>query len=145
MALISSVMMLLAAGGYVYSQQHRHDLHGDTVHVKVLSEKDIAEKLNGKEARVSVLEVTMDPLHQTPPHRHPGAVFGYVLEGEFESQIEGEPLRKLKTGETFYEPTMALHVISRNPDKAARNRFVAVIVHPRDVKELVILEKNSKK
>lgn len=36
---------------------------------------------------------------------------------------------------------MALHAVSRNPSKAANTRILAVIVHPRDAKELVILEK----
>jgi hypothetical protein len=47
----------------------------------------------------------------------PDAVFGHVLEGAFEAQLEGQPLRKLKGGDTFYEPTMALHSVSRNPSK----------------------------
>jgi quercetin dioxygenase-like cupin family protein len=64
-----------------------------------------------------------------------------VLEGEFETQLEGQPLRKLKVGDTFYEPTKALHSVSRNPSKTANTRFLAVILHPRDAKELVILEK----
>src|SRR5262249_38265028 len=72
---------------------------------------------------------------------HPAAVFGHVLEGEFEAQLEGQPLRKLKVGDTFYEPTMALHSVSRNPSKTANTRLLAVILHPRDAKELVILEK----
>src|SRR3954452_16625187 len=76
----------------------------------------------------------------TPPHRHPGAVFGHVLEGEFEAQLEGQPLRKLKAGDTFYEPTMALHSVSRNPSKTANTRLLAVILHPRDAQELVVLE-----
>jgi hypothetical protein len=50
-------------------------------------------------------------------------------------------LRKLKVGDTFYEPTMALHSVSRNPSKTANMRLLAVILHPRDAKELVILEK----
>src|SRR5690349_3677205 len=94
-----------------------------------------------KEARVSVLEVSYGPGGFTPPHRHPGAVFGHVLEGEIEAQLEGQPLRKLKAGGTFYEPAMALHSVSRNPSKTANTRLLAVILHPRDSQELVILEK----
>jgi len=128
----------LGDGGFALAQ---HDKHGDAAKVKSLLEQDVSERIDGKEARVSVLEVSYEPGGFTPPHRHPGAVFGYVLEGEFEAQLEGQPLRKLKAGDTFYEPTMALHSVSRNPSKTANTRLLAVILHPRDAKELVILEK----
>jgi quercetin dioxygenase-like cupin family protein len=29
--------------------------------------------------------------HGTPPHRHPGPAFGYVLKGEMVFELEGEP------------------------------------------------------
>lgn len=128
----------LGAGGFALAQ---HDKHGPAAKVKTLLEQDIAEEIDGKEAKVSAVEVSYGPGGFTPPHRHPGAVFGHILEGEFETQLEGQPLRKLKVGDTFYEPTMALHAVSRNPSKAANTRILAVIVHPRDAKELVILEK----
>ena len=128
----------LGAGGFALAQ---HDKHGDAAMVKSLLEQDVSEKIDGKDARVSAIEVSYEPGGFTPPHRHPGAVFGYVLEGEFEAQLEGQPLRKLKVGDTFYEPTMALHSVSRNPSKTANTRLLAVILHPRDAKELVILEK----
>lgn len=128
----------LGAGGLALAQQHGK--HGDAAKVKVLESRDVSEKVDGKEARVTAIEVSYGPEGSTAPHRHPGAVFGYVLEGEFETKIEGQPLRKLKVGDTFYEPTMALHAVSRNPSKAANTRFLAVILHPRDAKELVIME-----
>ena len=124
----------LGAGGFALAQ---HEKHGDAAKVKSLLEQDVSEKIDGKEARVSAIEVSYGPGGFTPPHRHPGAVFGHVLEGE----LEGQPLRKLKVGDTFYEPTMALHSVSRNPSKTANTRLLAVILHPRDAKELVILEK----
>jgi quercetin dioxygenase-like cupin family protein len=40
----------------------------------------------------------------TPPHRHPGPAFGYVLEGEMRFELEGEPMRVLRAGDTFWEP-----------------------------------------
>ena len=128
----------LGAGGFALAQ---HEKHGDAAKVKSLLVQDVSERIDGKEARVSVLEVSYGPGGFTPPHRHPGAVFGHVLEGELEAQLEGQPLRKLKAGDTFYEPTMALHSVSRNPSQTANTRLLAVILHPRDAKELVILEK----
>jgi quercetin dioxygenase-like cupin family protein len=40
----------------------------------------------------------------TPPHRHSGPVFGYVLDGEMLFEIEGEPERVVRAGEAFWEP-----------------------------------------
>ncbi|MFG3586015.1 cupin domain-containing protein [Streptomyces sp. NPDC047990] len=40
----------------------------------------------------------------TPPHRHTGPAFGYVIEGEVRFELEGEPERVVKAGETFWEP-----------------------------------------
>src|SRR4051794_32432844 len=127
----------LGAGGFALAQ---HEKHGDAAKVKSLLVQDVSERIDGKQARASMLEVSFGPEGFSLPHRHPGAVFGYILEGEFEAQLEGQPLRKLKAGDTFYEPTMALHSVSRNPSKTANTRLLAVILHPRDAEELVIPE-----
>ena len=39
----------------------------------------------------------------TPPHRHSGPAFGYVLEGEMLFELEGEPPRVVHAGEAFWE------------------------------------------
>ncbi|MBT2233546.1 cupin domain-containing protein [Nonomuraea sp. NEAU-A123] len=38
-----------------------------------------------------------------PPHRHSGPAFGYVLDGEMLFELEGEPERVVRAGETFWE------------------------------------------
>ena len=119
----------LGAGGFAPAQ---HDKHGDAAKVKSLLEQDVSERIDGKEARVSVLEVSYGPGGFTPPHRHPGEVFGHVLEGELEAQLEGQPLRKLKAGDTFYEPTMAHPLRLAEPEQdgeyAAPRRQAIVVV-----------------
>ncbi|WP_433218711.1 cupin domain-containing protein [Dactylosporangium sp. CS-047395] len=40
----------------------------------------------------------------TPPHRHSGPAFGYVLEGEMVFELEGERPRVIPAGEAFWEP-----------------------------------------
>jgi quercetin dioxygenase-like cupin family protein len=114
--------------------------HGEQGHGKVmrLSERDVIETLDGKEARVTTVEVAYEPGESGQPHRHPGPIFGYVLEGEFELGLGEEPVKKLKAGETFYESTGILHRVSRNPSTKGRTRVLAVIVHPRDAKNLVL-------
>ena len=80
-----------------------------------MAERDIAEKLDGKEAKATVVELTLEPGQAGKPHRHAGPVFGYVLEGEYEYAIDDQPAKVLKAGDTFYEPTGCLHRVSRNP------------------------------
>ena len=111
-----------------------HDGHGK-VKIKVLSEKDIAEKIDGKESKAVTVEVTFEPGQSSPPHRHPGPVFGYILEGEYEWGLNDLPVKLLKVGDTFYEPNGSLHRVSRNPGKT-RTRVLAVLVVPRDAKNL---------
>ena len=64
---------------------------------------------------VMVREFERAPGTGGTPHRHPGShIFGYVLEGTYEVQVDDGPLRRLGKGETFYEPPGALHAVSRN-------------------------------
>jgi quercetin dioxygenase-like cupin family protein len=114
--------------------------HGKGPTVKTLSAIDVVEKLNGEPTRATTLEVTFEPGAASAPHRHPGPVFGYVLEGELEFQAGDAPARRLKAGDTFYEPSMVLHAVSRNPSEKARTRVLAVLLHGRDAKALVVPE-----
>jgi quercetin dioxygenase-like cupin family protein len=104
--------------------------------VTVLSERDVVELLDGKKARVTTVEVTFEPGDAGKPHRHAGPVFGYVLEGEFELGLGDEPAKTLKAGETFYERGGILHRVSRNPSDKNRTRVLAVVLHPRDAKQI---------
>ena len=105
---------------------------------------DIDEEVGGKKSRATTFEVTFGPGVAGTPHRHPGAIFGYILEGEFEFAVGTDKVRTLKAGDTFYEPAMALHAVSRNPSDKNKTRVLAVLVHPRDAKELVIPEPPKK-
>src|SRR5262249_31814183 len=109
--------------------------------VTPLATQDVVEKLDGKDAKVTTVEVTIEPRQEGTPHRHPGPVFGYGLEGEDEGAINDQPVKRLKAGETFYEPTLSLHRVSRNPGDKARTRLLAVLLLPREAKELAIPEK----
>jgi quercetin dioxygenase-like cupin family protein len=130
--LASAIGAILGAGGLSLANQNDQT----KVSVKKLSERDVAETLNGKEARVTMVELTLEPGAAGKPHRHPGPVFGYVLEGEFELGLGDEPAKILKAGETFYEPGGILHRVGRNPGTESKTRVLAVLLHPRDVKQL---------
>ena len=134
-----AVCVAIGVGGMTLAQ---HTGKGQ-VKVTQLSQRDIIEKLDGKAASATVVEVTFEPGQKDTPHRHTGPVFGYVLEGEFETALDDQPAKVFKAGETFYEPTGSLHRVSKNASKG-KTRVLAVVLHPRDAKEVTIFEPKKK-
>ena len=49
-------------------------------------------------------------------------------------------MKTLKAGDTFFEPTMVLHRVGRNPAADAKTRLIVTMVHPANAKQLVIPE-----
>ena len=134
-----AVCAAIGLGGMTLAQNTRK------VQVKSiqLSQRDIIEKLDGKDASVTVRMVTFEPSQKDSPHRHAGPLFGYVLEGEYEHALNDEPVKTYKAGETFYEPSGAVHRVAQNPSDKTRTRLLAVILHSRDAKEVTIREKGK--
>jgi quercetin dioxygenase-like cupin family protein len=135
-------LLTLAAGigagmAVTFAADHNCD---KAVKVTRLSQRDIIEKLDGKEAKATVVEVTLGPGQAGQPHRDAGPVFGYVLEGEYELGLDDQPTKMLKAGETFYEATGCLHRVSRNPAATGNTRVLAVVLHPRDARQITTLE-----
>jgi quercetin dioxygenase-like cupin family protein len=104
---------------------------------------DIIEKLDGKKAKPTMVEVMLTPGLVEVAHRHPGPAFGYVLEGEYEWAIDINKPKIFKAGDTFHEPTGCLNGVGRNPSKTNKARFIAVVLHPEDAKDIVIPEKKK--
>jgi quercetin dioxygenase-like cupin family protein len=130
----------LAAGGLLFAQ---HDAHnGESV--KVISMTELDEKLDGQPTNATVVEVTIEPGQQGVAHRHPGPAIVYVLEGQYELGIDDQPTKIFKAGETFYEPGNHLRRVSKNPAKQGRTRLIAVVLHPRDVKDIAVPEKKHR-
>jgi quercetin dioxygenase-like cupin family protein len=125
----------LGVGGLAAAQ---HEDGGQSV--KVIGVHDMVEKLDGKAAKASIVEVTIEPGKSGAAHRHPGPALVYVLEGQYELGIDEQPTKVFKAGETFYEPTGCLHRVSKNPAAKGNTRLIAVVLHPRDAKEIAIPE-----
>lgn len=121
--------------------------HGETGGAKVtqLFRRDVVEKLDGKDARVTVQEVAIEPGGRVLPHRHTGPVFGYVLEGEYEHALNDDPVTTYKAGDTFYEPSGCVHRVTRNPNPRQKTRLLAVILHPRDAEKVTVPDGAAKK
>ena len=134
------IALALAAGVFVGVGGMAVARPGEKERVRPISAWDIVEKLDGKETGVSVVEVTLEPGQAGKPHRHAGPVIGYVLEGEYEWAIDDQPAKTFKAGDMFYEPTGCLHRVSKNPSAKGNTRVLAVVLHPRDAKQITIPE-----
>ena len=134
------IALALAAGVFVGVGGTAVARHDEKETAKPISAWDIVEKLDGKKTKVTVVEVTLRPGQAGKPHRHPGPVIGYVLEGEYELGIDDQPSKVFKAGETFYEPTGCLHRVSKNPATKGNTRVLAVVLHPRDARQITIPE-----
>ena len=132
------IALVFAAGAFIGVGGMAVARPGEKQGARPISAWDIVEKLDGKETRVSVVEVTLEPGQAGKPHRHPGPVIGYVLEGEYEWAIDDQPAKTLKAGDTFYEPTGCLHRVSKNPAAKGNTRVLAVVLHPRDARQITI-------
>ncbi|MEV5431702.1 cupin domain-containing protein [Streptomyces sp. NPDC052701] len=65
----------------------------------------------------------------TPPHRHTGPAFGYVLEGAIRFEVEGQPERIIEAGETFWEPGGdVIHYQDGNARTDCRSCFLVTLV-----------------
>jgi quercetin dioxygenase-like cupin family protein len=143
MGMIRTLLTLAAGIGAGVAVTFAADHDHKAVKVTQLSRRDIIEKLDGKAASATVLEVTFEPGQKDPPHRHAGPVFGYVLEGEYEHALGDEPVKTYKAGETFYEPSGSVHRVARNPSGKTKTRLLAVILHPREAREVTVPEKGK--
>jgi quercetin dioxygenase-like cupin family protein len=76
---------------------------------------------------------TVTAIAELPPgaaagrHTHPGAETGYVLEGELELLIDGQPPKKLKAGDSYQIPEGAVHDAKTSGDKPMKVLGVYVV------------------
>jgi quercetin dioxygenase-like cupin family protein len=63
------------------------------------------------------------------PHRHPGIVLGYVVDGQVRFAVNNEQERVVAAGSTFFEPFGAVHTTSGSarPDAPARVLIFMVV------------------
>lgn len=78
--------------------------------------------------KVGAITVSYAPGGKSPKHRHDVAVFAYVLEGDVESQLEGEELKTFHKGDMWYEPPGTVHVISRNASATKPAKLLVFLV-----------------
>ena len=66
----------------------------------------------------------------SPGHRHPGSVYVYVTEGTARFGVEGQPVKEVKAGESFFEPPGALHTVMESAHPTEPAMAIAVMIVP---------------
>lgn len=92
------------------------------------------------------LVVDYTPGGASPSHIHAKSafIFGYVLSGQIESQVNDGPRRVYGAGESFYETPGSRHPVSRNASKTRPAKLLAVFVVDTDEKKLTTSVSSSR-
>jgi quercetin dioxygenase-like cupin family protein len=99
-AMIKAIkLVLIAVAGVLLLAQN------PGVQRTVVQRKDIS--VPGREAVIAHVEIA--PGASAGRHTHPGEEISYVMEGEGEVLIQGQPALKIKAGDGFIVPNGAIH------------------------------------
>ena len=84
--------------------------------------------------------VDYPPGASSASHRHARSAFiyAYVLSGEIRSQVDDEPARVYRPGETWFESPGAHHRVSANASDTEPARLLAVLIVDAAEEQLVI-------
>lgn len=107
-----------------------HSAHGDQEGTGPRMLAEVEPPFVPQGASVMTVLVEWPPGHPgTPPHRHSGPCFGYVTEGAVRWELEGEPERVIRAGETFWEPGgEVIHYQNGNATSDAPAKYVVVML-----------------
>ena len=89
-----------------------------------VQEQDLGS-LPGRQAVVARVEFAPDAV--VPKHTHAGEEIGYVLEGQIELIVAGQPARLVKAGEGFVIPAGTVHEAKNTG--SAKGAVLATYVH----------------
>jgi len=96
----TALALILAAASAVALYPQNPGIQRTVVHKSDVS-------VPGREAVIARVEIA--PGASAGRHTHPGDEISYVVEGEAEIQIDGQPPRKVKAGDGFVIPAGSIH------------------------------------
>ncbi|MFI8185743.1 cupin domain-containing protein [Actinacidiphila glaucinigra] len=107
-----------------------HDAHEDSLPPEVTLLQDVTPPFLPEGASSISIIIEWPPGHPgTPPHRHSGPAFGYVLEGAIRFEVEGKPERVIKAGEAFWEAGGdVIHYQDANALSDAPSKFLVTML-----------------
>jgi quercetin dioxygenase-like cupin family protein len=89
----------------------------------------LTQPLEGMDDKVAaIVTVEYAPGAASKPHRHPGPVFGYVLEGSVVIQVDPDNPVTYSQGQMWYEPAMHVHRVSRNASETEPAKILAFLI-----------------
>lgn len=103
------------------------DRPADASFIEVAKQALTDPELKDYELWASLLELPPAFL-DTIKHRHDCELFGYVLEGEIEVQLEEAPPVRFREGQMFYEPRNILHSLLRNQSSSKPAKILVLQV-----------------
>jgi quercetin dioxygenase-like cupin family protein len=97
------------------------------IRIKVLDQHDLSELPAAGHLMTALIEIPPGS-PGTPPHRHSGPVYGYLVEGEMIFELEGDQPYVVRAGDTFWEPGGdRIHYQAANNLADRWSRFVVVM------------------
>ncbi len=75
-----------------------------------------------------IVVVEYAPGAASPPHWHPGPVFGYVLQGRVAIGIDQRPPITYAEGDVWYEAPRHIHRVSRNASATEPAKLLAFLI-----------------
>jgi quercetin dioxygenase-like cupin family protein len=83
--------------------------------------------------RLRVVRLAIPPATgKSSPHRHPGSVYVYIVQGAARLGLEGQPVQTVHAGESFFEPKGALHTVAESVSPTESATAIAVMIEPDD-------------
>jgi quercetin dioxygenase-like cupin family protein len=108
---------------------------GEEIHRRVLFDQLCASVPTTPELKVMVFTAEIAPGGYTNWHKHNGATFFLVLQGEFEAEFQEGVLVRAKAGDVYSEPVGKVHR-GHNPNPDVPFICVALCLTPPDLEHV---------
>jgi quercetin dioxygenase-like cupin family protein len=133
-------LLLIAAASLLSTHVVAEDTKPPLSKVTKIFDRELPN-VPGKSMRAVLVEY--GPGAASPSHRHPNSAFIYatVLEGEIRSQVNDDPERVYKAGETWTEQPGDHHKVSANASATKPAKLLAIFVLDTSEKEILFPDK----
>ena len=96
----------------------------------------IKQRLPGDPPRdVTLVEVHYPPGTGSPVHVHANGVIGFLVSGSIISKVDDGPEQTFRAGDAWWEPSGAIHRVSRNASLTDSAKLLAIYIAPSGTSE----------
>jgi quercetin dioxygenase-like cupin family protein len=89
-------------------------------------------EIKGSDEELRMMLVEFPPAFSNAIHTHPADGLCYVIEGEAESQYEGDTVKVFRTGDSFQDMANRKHLLFRNVSQTDGLRFICTTKMKKD-------------